>query len=109
MIALLPGISRSGSTIVGAMSRSLDRKMAVDYSFMLYLPISLASMILGVKDIISSTISSNLMVLYIIGALVSLVVTFFSAKWFINVIKKGKLGYFALYCLIVGILVTLFL
>lgn len=109
VIALFPGISRSGSTIVGAMSRDFKRESAVNYSFMLYLPISVATMALGVKDLISTPNISSLAASYILGMLASMIVTYFSAKWFINIMKKGKLGYFSVYCLIVGVLVILFL
>lgn len=109
VIALLPGISRSGSTIVGGISRNFDRKTAVDYSFMLYLPISIATMILGLKDLFNTPNISNLLLPYILGMISSFIITYFSAKWFINVMKKGKLIYFSIYCLIVGILVILFL
>lgn len=109
VIALFPGISRSGSTVVGAMLEDFDRKTAVNYSFMLYLPISVATMILGVKDFINTPNISGLLIPYLLAMIASAIVTYFSAKWFINIMKKGKLGYFSLYCLIIGILVILFL
>ena len=109
VIALFPGISRSGATIVGATSRNMKRETAVNYSFMLYLPISVATMILGVKDLAGASNLSTLALPYTLGMIASMIVTYFSAKWFINVMKKGKLGYFSLYCLIAGILVILFL
>ncbi len=108
VIALFPGISRSGATVVGGMTQGLSRKSAVNYSFMLYLPISLATMILGVKDLIKTANISSLILPYTLGMIASAIVTYFSAKWFINIMKKGKLGYFSIYCLIVGILVLLF-
>lgn len=107
--ALFPGISRSGATIVGAMSRDLKKDTSVNYSFMLYLPISLATMLLGVKDLMKTPNISSLILPYLFGMIASAIVTYFSAKWFINIIKKGKLSYFSIYCLIVGILVILFL
>ncbi len=109
VIALFPGISRSGSTIVGAMTRDFKRETAVNYSFMLYLPISVATMILGVKDLVSSASLSSLILPYTLAMIASMIVTYFSAKWFINIMKKGKLGYFSIYCLVVGVLVILFL
>lgn len=109
VLALFPGISRSGSTLVGGMTQSLNRETAVNYSFMLYLPISVATMILGVSDLISTPNLSSLILPYTLGMVVSAIVTYFSAKWFINITKKGKLGYFSIYCLIVGLLVILFL
>lgn len=108
-VALLPGISRSGATVVGGMSRDLNRKTAVDYSFMLYIPISCATMILGIKDLINTPNIQSLIIPYTLGMVASAIVTYFSAKWFINLMKKGKLWYFSIYCLVVGLLVILFM
>ena len=108
-VALLPGISRSGATIVGGMFRNLKRDVAFKFSFMLYIPISLATMLLGVKDIIKTGIDTSLIFTYLIAMIVSGIVTYFSTKWFNSIIKRGKLIYFVIYCLIVGSLVILFL
>ena len=108
VIALFPGISRSGSTLVGGMRQGLKRETAFKYSFMLYIPISFATMILGVKDLVETSISFELLIYYIVGAIVSCIVTFFSTKWFRNVVKNGKLMYFVWYCLFAGIMVILF-
>ncbi len=109
VVALLPGISRSGATIVGGMFSGLTREAAFKFSFMLYIPISFATMILGVKDVAESSIDFNLLISYILGAIAAAIVTFFSTKWFKNIMLKGKLIYFVYYCLIVGALVVLFL
>lgn len=109
VIALFPGISRSGSTLVGAMTQNLKREAAVNFSFMLYFPISVATMILGVSDLINTPNITNLILPYFLGMIASSIVTYFSTKWFINIVKNGRLKYFSIYCLIVGILVVLFL
>ncbi len=108
VIALFPGISRSGSTLVGGMSRNLSRETAFKYSFMLYLPISIATMLLGVKDVLETGISNTLLLPYTLGMIVSMLVTYLSIKWFKGIVEKGKLKYFIYYCFIVGILVILF-
>jgi len=109
VIALIPGISRSGATIVGGMTRNLKRETAFDFSFMLYIPISIATSILGIKDLIESSISTNTYILYIISTIIAGIFTYFATKWFKDVVKNGKLIYFVIYCLIVGTLVLLFL
>ncbi|MEG2351640.1 MAG: undecaprenyl-diphosphate phosphatase [Bacilli bacterium] len=109
VIALFPGISRSGATIVGGMSRNLKRETAVNYSFMLYLPISVATMILGVKELLATPNINIYIMPYTLGMIASCIITYFSAKWFIDVMKKGKLWYFVVYCIIVGILTLAFL
>lgn len=109
VVALFPGISRSGATIVGCMLLKMKREEAFKFSFMLYLPISVATMILGVKDLLETNITSNMMINYSVGFVAALILTFFSTKWFHSIVKKGKLAYFVWYCLIVGFLVLLFL
>ena len=109
VIALFPGISRSGSTVVAGMMTNLERNTAVNYSFMLYLPISIATMVIGLSDLFSTPNISFLILPYTLGMIASMIVTYFSAKWFINIMKKGKLIYFSIYCLIVGLLVILFI
>lgn len=109
VIALFPGISRSGSTLVGGMSRNLERETAFKYSFMLYLPISVATMLLGVLDVIENPISNTLIIPYIIGMITAGILTYFSIKWFKDIMQKGKLKYFVYYCLIAGIITILFI
>lgn len=109
VIALFPGISRSGSTLVGGMFRGLKRDAAFKFSFMLYLPISMATMILGVKDLLEASIGINLWACYLTCMIISGIITYFSTKWFNGIMKTGKLIYFVWYCLIVGTLVILFL
>lgn len=109
VVALLPGISRSGATITGAMFSGINRNEAFNFSFMLYLPISVATMILGVKDLLEISVSGTMWIYYIIGAFVSFIFTYISTLWFRNIVKDGKLMIFSWYCLVVGILVVLFL
>ena len=109
MFALFPGISRSGATIVGGMLTNLDRESAFKFSFMLYLPITLATMILGVEDVIVSEIDIKLLINYVIGALFAFIITLITTKWFKNIMINGKLIYFVYYCLIVGFIVVIFL
>lgn len=108
-IALLPGISRSGATLTGGLLRNIKKEDAVKFSFMLYLPISIASFILGIKDFTTSSNFNNLYISYILGFIFSLFTTYFATKWFINIIKKKKLIYFSIYCLVIGLLVLIFM
>ena len=106
ILGLFPGISRSGSTIVGGMSQGLKRDTAFKYSFMLYIPMSLAAMALEIKDL---TIETELVFYYISATVMSLIVTLIVTKWFRKIVNSGKLIYFSIYCFIVGLLVILFL
>lgn len=108
-IALFPGISRSGATIVGGMTRNLNREAAFKFSFLLYIPISCATMLLGVKDLVEANISTTLAFTYFICMIVSGIITYFATKWFNGIMKHGKLIYFVIYCFVVGTLVIFFL
>lgn len=109
MVSVLPGISRSGATIVGGMFQNLKREVAFNFSFILYIPISIATSLLGIKDLLEISLSSTTWILYIIAAVVAGIFTYIFTKWFADIVKKGKLIYFSIYCLIVGLLVIIFL
>ena len=106
ILGLFPGISRSGSTIVGGMTQGLKRDTAFKYSFMLYIPMSIAAMALEIFDL---NIDMNLIFYYICSIVTSLVVTLLVTKWFRKIVNNGKLIYFSIYCFIVALLVILFL
>lgn len=109
ILGVFPGISRSGSTIVGSMFAGLKRDDAFKYSFLLYIPMSIAAMILEIKDLIGTNISSTLWLYYGLSALVAFIFTALVIKWFRKIVNEGKLIGFVYYCLIVGLLVIIFL
>ncbi len=106
ILGLFPGISRSGSTIVGGMTQNIKRDSAFKYSFMLYIPMSIAALALEIKDI---SIPSNLLVYYILSIIAATIVTLMVTKWFRKIVNEGKLIYFSIYCFVVGMLVIMFL
>lgn len=106
---IFPGISRSGSTIVGGMYSGLDRDTAFKFSFLLYIPMSLAATVLEAKDLLDASISSTMWLYYILATVVAFVFTLLVIKWFRKIVNEGKLGYFSIYCLIAGLLVIIFL
>ncbi len=106
ILGLFPGISRSGSTIVGGMFSNLKRDTAFKYSFMLYIPMSIAAMALEISEL---NLKSSLFLNYVVAIIVAAIVTFLVTKWFRKIVNEGKLIYFSIYCFIVGILVVCFL
>ena len=106
ILGLFPGISRSGSTIVGGMFSGLKRDTAFKYSFMLYIPMSVAAMALEIGDL---SIKKDLILNYTLAVIVAAIVTFLVTKWFRKIVNEGKLIYFSIYCFIVGTLVVIFL
>lgn len=108
-LAISPGISRSGSTIAGALLRKLDKETAVRYSFILSVPAILGATLLEVKDIFQSGFDSDLIVPYLFGLIFSAISGIIAIKWLVNFLKKGKLHYFSFYCWFLGLLVLIFL
>lgn len=108
-VALIPGISRSGATIVAAMARGIHQETALRYSFLLFIPVSLGGMILSFSDLLNDDRLGELWFPYLLAFLGSLVASYFSLKWFMNIMAKGNLIYFAVYCLVVGPIVLLVL
>lgn len=104
----LPGISRSGSTIAGALFGGVNRSLAGEFSFIVSLPAILGAFILELKDIgqMSSSVGTGPI---IAGCLSSFIVGYFSLAVLMKIIKKGKLQWFAAYLIPVGILGFLFL
>lgn len=101
IFSLIPGISRSGSTMVGGLARKVKFEEVMRFSFLLYIPISLATMVLAVRDIDTSTVYITG---YVGAFIVSLLTTYFSVLWFFRLVRKGSLKYFAYYCAVVGLL-----
>ena len=104
----LPGISRSGSTISGALFSKLDRKAAGDYSFIISIPAILGAFVLDLKDLGEMT-SSVGVVQILVGCLTAFVTGFISLKLLMKIISKGKLAWFAAYLIPAGILGIIFL
>lgn len=102
VFALIPGISRSGSTMVGGLSRNVKFEETMRFSFMLYIPISLGALLLGILDFRAATVYVPG---YIAGFLVSMISTYFAIQVLFRMVKQGNLKYFSIYCMVVGILV----
>lgn len=106
-VALFPGISRSGSTIISAVAVGMNRETALRFSFMLYIPVSIGGIVLGITDFVKEPNKIELIFPYSVAFFATLCMTFFSLKWFIHIMKKGKLIYFVYYCFIIGSILVL--
>ena len=87
----------------------MKQETALRFSFMLYIPISLGGMVLGVSDITSDPDFSSLLIPYLIAFIATLICTYVAMKWLMNIMARGNLKYFAYYCFVVGILLLVFL
>ena len=101
-IALLPGVSRSGSTIGSSLFLGFSKEFAVKFSFILGIPAILGGCLVEIKDAFEGTVSVELVPM-IIGFVVSAVVGYLSIKMINWLMKSDKFGIFAYYTLIVGI------
>ena len=107
-LAMIPGVSRSGATIMGAMSLGIDRKTAAEFSFFLALPTltgATAMQLFKHRD----AITSNDMGLIAIGAFVSFIVAWAVIKAFLAVVTRYGFTPFAWYRIIVGIAALIWL
>ncbi len=102
-IAVLPGISRSGATISTSVLLGVDKSKAARFSFLMVVPLIIGKM--G-KDILGGEITMQDDNLIILGAgfLAAFIAGLFACTWMIKLVKKSKLTYFALYCLLVGLI-----
>lgn len=107
-VAVLPGLSRSGTTIATGIILGDRRDQMAQFSFLMVIIPILGEALLGVKDMINpepGTTSIEIGALpMIIGFISAFVVGCCACKWMINLVKKGKLVWFAIYCLLAGLL-----
>lgn len=110
-IAVLPGLSRSGTTIATGILLGDKRDKVASFSFLMVIIPILGEALLDVKDIISTPAAqgdnSVGATALIIGFLASFIVGCCACKWMINLVKKGKLIWFAVYCVIMGVVCLL--
>jgi len=106
-IAMLPGISRSGATISTSVLLGNDKTKAARFSFLMVVPLILGK--IG-KDVLSGDLtydSSNFTALSI-GFIAAFIAGLFACTWMIALVKKSKLTYFAVYCVVVGLIAIIF-
>ena len=99
-LAIIPGISRSGSTIASLLLRGVDGEAAAKFSFLLALPAIGGAMLLSLKDL--QQISNGELPAYALGALIAFISGLFAIRWLMNVVRRRRLVGFAIYCLLVG-------
>ena len=104
-VALLPGISRSGSTIVGGRLLGLSRDDSVTFSFLLAIPAILGATVLTVKDVVEGESSGVGLGVLGFGAFASFVVGVIALRWLIRWAREGRLYWFAAWCIPFGLIV----
>ena len=105
-VAILPGLSRSGSTIAGGVASGLSRKRAADFSFLMSIPAILGSAVFDLKDVIfdGAAAGSSLEFLpTVVGMISAMIFGLIAIKGFLILIRKISMKWFALYTALLGI------
>ncbi len=104
-LAVLPGISRSGSTISTGLLLGIKREDVAKFSFLMVLLPIIGANILDLKDMTSSGQATSIdFVPLLIGFVTAFISGLLACKWMIAIVKRSKLIYFAIYCFIIGVI-----
>ncbi len=107
-VSLLPGISRSGSTITGGMLRHLDRPSAARFSFLMSVPVIVGASALAASDLLSTQNFAQQIPSLAIGFITAGIIGYLSIRWLLSYLARRPLYVFAIYCAVVAIAVLLF-
>jgi len=100
--AILPGLSRSGSTIACAMFLGVEPGPAAEFSFLLSIPAVGGAFLLDLVSSGGALFESGQFFLYLPGALVSFIFGLLSIHYLLKIIRRGRFFYFGFYCLVIG-------
>jgi undecaprenyl-diphosphatase len=103
ILAIFPGLSRSGSTIAGGILRKLKREEAAKFSFLMSIPVMLGAGVMSINDLLEVPTLSEFLPVLLVGFITSGVVGFISIHWLLKFLNKNKLGLFSVYCVVVSI------
>lgn len=110
-LAVLPGLSRSGSTIATGLLLGVKKEKMAQFSFLMVIPPILGEALLSIlevaKDGAEAAVGGISMSALLIGFVAAFVSGCLACKWMVSIVKKGKLVYFGVYCAIVGSIILL--
>lgn len=102
-ISIFPGISRSGSTMAGGISRGLDRTSAARFSFLMSIPVMLAAGLIASLDLTALPGVKAFLPIVLVGMLAAAVVGYLSIHWLLRFLTRRPLTIFAAYCVLAGL------
>ncbi len=108
MCAIVPGLSRSGSTITGGLLCGFKREFAVKFSFILSIPAIIGANVFSIADVFENPIPSTDVLPYIAGTLAAAVVGVLAMKFLLYISRKSNFRMFSYYCWAVGLLAIIF-
>ena len=106
-LALLPGISRSGSTLVCGLLTGVEKNEALDFSFLMSIPIIIASAVYESMKLFTAQISINWLGIFIV-MITSFIFGIISIKLMLKIVKKNRLFYFSIYLIVLSLLILFF-
>ena len=109
ILAIFPGISRSGASITGGMARNLDRESAARFSFLISFPILLAAGLVGLIKFIQLPNTTANVSIFLPGFITAAVVGYISIRWLLRFLTQQPLYIFAFYCILFGMINLAFL
>ena len=112
-LAVLPGLSRSGSTIATGLLLGNKKEKLAQFSFLMVIPPILGEALLDVKDMVTdgaeAALGGNISLgVLAVGFIAAFLAGCAACKWMINIVRRGKLIWFAIYCAIIGLTTILF-
>jgi len=105
VLALFPGISRSGSTITGGMLRKLDRRSAARFSFLMAIPVMLGAGVLAAVDLFAVPNLDQFILPLLVGFITSAIVSYLSIQWLLDFLVDNPLYYFSIFLIVMSTLV----
>ena len=103
--ALIPGVSRSGSTITAGLFRNMTREAAVRFSFLLSTPLIAGAALLKAHELRKEGLPAEMHMPFLVGVLVSAVVGYMAIAWLIRYLQSNSLKVFIVYRIVVGVIV----
>lgn len=108
-IAICPGISRSGATLVGGLTTKLDRAFAIKYAFLISFPAILGSAVLEIGGMMGSPVEASSIGPILLGMIIAAISGIFAIKAMITIVSKYSLKYFSVYVWTISFLLTVYL
>lgn len=102
LLGVMPGISRSGSTITGGRVLGFSKEDAVRFSFLMSIPAILGACVFELPDMFAEGVGAEMLLPLIAGAVTAMVVGFFAIKLLQYLTKNKSFTFFAVYCIAVG-------
>jgi len=104
VLAIFPGLSRSGATISAGILRKLKREEAAKFSFLMSIPIMFGAGVMSINDLLNVPNLTEFLPVLVVGFITSAIVGFLSIHWLLKFLNNNKLWLFSIYCVCISII-----